>query len=100
MPKMKNKKLIKGYGKLMLRVILFLLLVFVFFTKVLFFARVEGMQMFPSLKDGDLAVHIKPILSLHQLLIRSAPDDGVASKPVFQRRIQKNNILLLLPSGK
>lgn len=56
MPKMKNKKLIKGYGKLMLREILFLLLVVVFFTKVLFFARVEGMQMFPSLKDGDLAL--------------------------------------------
>ena len=55
-PKMKNKKLIKGYGKLALRAILFLLLVFVFFTKVLFFARVEGMQMFPSLKDGDLAL--------------------------------------------
>ena len=53
---MKNKKLIKGYGKLALRAILFLLLVVVFFTKVLFFARVEGMQMFPSLKDGDLAL--------------------------------------------
>ena len=30
--------------------------IYIFFTKILCFQRVEGMQMFPSLKDGDLTL--------------------------------------------
>lgn len=46
----------KGYIRLLIRTILFLLIVYIFFTKILCFQRVEGMQMFPSLKDGDLTL--------------------------------------------
>lgn len=56
MPDNKKRKLIKGYTKLVIRTLVFLMILFVFFTKILFFARVEGIQMFPSLKDGDLAL--------------------------------------------
>lgn len=56
MPDNKKRKLIKDYTKLVIRTLVFLMILFVFFTKILFFARVEGIQMFPSLKDGDLAL--------------------------------------------
>ena len=46
----------KGYVRLFIRTILFILVVYIFFTKILCFQRVEGMQMFPSLKDGDLTL--------------------------------------------
>ena len=46
----------KGYIRLLARTILFVLVVYIFFTKILCFQRVEGMQMFPSLKDGDLTL--------------------------------------------
>lgn len=46
----------KGYIRLLARTILFLLVMYIFFTRILCFQRVEGMQMFPSLKDGDLTL--------------------------------------------
>lgn len=46
----------KGYIRLLIRAILFVLIVYIFFTQILCFQRVEGMQMFPSLKDGDLTL--------------------------------------------
>ena len=49
-----NSTIRKGYLRLIARTILFLLVIYIFFTKILCFQRVEGMQMFPSLKDGDL----------------------------------------------
>lgn len=55
---MKQQKdtLKKGYIRFIVRLIIFILLIGLFFTKILCFARVDGMQMFPSLKDGDLAL--------------------------------------------
>ena len=46
----------QGYIRLILQTILFILAMALFFTKILCFARVEGTQMFPSLKDGDLTL--------------------------------------------
>lgn len=46
----------KGYARLLIRTVLFIMIVYIFFTKILCFERVEGMQMFPSLKDGDLTL--------------------------------------------
>ena len=51
-----NSTIRKGYLRLIARTILFLLVIYIFFTKILCFQRVEGMQMFPSLKDGDLTL--------------------------------------------
>lgn len=51
-----NSTIRKGYLRLIARTILFLLVIYIFFTKILYFQRVEGMQMFPSLKDGDLTL--------------------------------------------
>lgn len=51
-----NATIRKGYISLVVRTILFLLIIYIFFTKILCFQRVEGMQMFPSLKDGDLTL--------------------------------------------
>lgn len=46
----------KGYIHLLIRTIVFVLIVYIFFSKILCFQRVSGMQMFPSLKDGDLTL--------------------------------------------
>lgn len=46
----------KGYRDFFIRLGIFLLLLYFFFTKILFLSRVDGMEMFPSLKDGDLAL--------------------------------------------
>ena len=46
----------KGYIHLLIRTILFVLIIYLFFTKILCFQRVSGMEMFPSLKDGDLTL--------------------------------------------
>lgn len=51
-----NATIRKGYISLVVRTILFLLIIYIFFTKILCFQRVEGMQMFPALKDGDLTL--------------------------------------------
>lgn len=47
---------LKGYLSLLVRLVVFLLILWVFFTQVLFLKRVSGTAMFPSLKDGDLAL--------------------------------------------
>lgn len=52
----KTKELLKGYRDLFIRCVIFLLLLYLFFSKILFLERVNGMDMFPSLKDGDLAL--------------------------------------------
>lgn len=44
------------YLMLILRAIFFILAIYIFFTKILCFVRVEGTQMFPALKDGDLTL--------------------------------------------
>lgn len=46
----------KGYLSLVIRMAAFLLVIFLIFTQVLFLKRVKGVEMFPSLKDGDLAL--------------------------------------------
>lgn len=46
----------KGYIHLLIRTILFVLIIYIFFSKILCFQGVSGMQMFPSLKDGDLTL--------------------------------------------
>ena len=46
----------KGYLKLFVRAAVFLLVLYLVFTRVLFLGRVTGMEMYPSLKDGDLAL--------------------------------------------
>lgn len=46
----------KGYIHLLIRTIVFVLIVYIFFSKILCFQRVSGMEMFPSLKDGDLTL--------------------------------------------
>lgn len=52
----KKDSIKKGYIRLLIRAVLFVLIVYLFFTKILCFQRVEGMEMFPSLKDGDLTL--------------------------------------------
>ena len=54
-PKTKSSTL-KGYLSLLIRLAVFLLILWVFFTQVLFLKRVSGTAMFPALKDGDLAL--------------------------------------------
>lgn len=51
-----RRKLWKGYRDFFIRLGIFILLLYLFFTKILFLSRVNGMEMFPSLKDGDLAL--------------------------------------------
>ena len=46
----------KGYLSLFIRTAVFLAILILFFTQVLFLERVNGNDMFPSLKDGDLAL--------------------------------------------
>ena len=46
----------KGYLRLFVRAAVFLLVLYLVFTRVLFLGRVTGMEMYPSLKDGDLAL--------------------------------------------
>ena len=46
----------KEYLRLFVRAALFLLILYLVFTRVLFLGRVTGMEMYPSLKDGDLAL--------------------------------------------
>ena len=46
----------KGYLRLFVRAAVFLLILYLVFTRVLFLGRVTGMEMYPSLKDGDLAL--------------------------------------------
>ena len=46
----------KGYLSFLIRLAVFLLILWVFFTQVLFLKRVNGTAMFPALKDGDLAL--------------------------------------------
>lgn len=55
--KKKNEEpLWKGYLSLLLRTLIFLVILALLFTQVLFLKRVSGNDMFPSLKDGDLAL--------------------------------------------
>ncbi|MEI3521937.1 MAG: hypothetical protein V8Q40_13300 [Anaerosacchariphilus sp.] len=42
----------KGYLRLFVRAAVFLLILYLVFTRVLFLGRVTGMEMYPSLKDG------------------------------------------------
>lgn len=46
----------KEYLRLFARAAVFLLILYLVFTRVLFLGRVTGMEMYPSLKDGDLAL--------------------------------------------
>ena len=46
----------KGYLRLVIRTGIFAAILILFFTQVLFLKRVNGNDMFPSLKDGDLAL--------------------------------------------
>lgn len=52
----KKDSIKKGYISLLIRAVLFILIIYLFFTKIFLLQRVEGMQMFPSLKDGDLTL--------------------------------------------
>lgn len=52
----KRKQLWKGYRNFFIRLGIFILLLYLFFSRILFLSRVNGMEMFPSLKDGDLAL--------------------------------------------
>lgn len=46
----------KGYLSLAVRMAIFVVILILIFTKVLFLKRVGGSDMFPSLKDGDLTL--------------------------------------------
>ena len=46
----------KEYRRFFIRLAVFLLLLYLAFMKVLFLKQVKGMDMFPSLKDGDLVL--------------------------------------------
>lgn len=46
----------KGYFQLLIRAGIFILILIVLFTQILFLKRVNGNDMFPSLKDGDLVL--------------------------------------------
>lgn len=46
----------REYLSFLIRLLVFLLILWVFFTQVLFLKRVSGTSMFPALKDGDLAL--------------------------------------------
>ena len=46
----------KGYVNLLIRAGIFILIIVVLFTQILFLKRVNGNDMFPSLKDGDLVL--------------------------------------------
>ncbi len=55
--KKKNEEpLWKGYLRLLFRTLVFIVILALIFTQVLFLKRVSGNDMFPSLKDGDLAL--------------------------------------------
>lgn len=51
-----KKQLRKEYRSLLIRCGVFLLVLYLIFAKILFLKRVEGIDMFPSLKDGDLVL--------------------------------------------
>lgn len=51
-----KQQLWKEYLRFGLRAAVFLLVMYLLFTKILFLGQVEGMEMSPSLKDGDLAL--------------------------------------------
>lgn len=55
-PPPKQQPLWKGYVSLLIRAGVFIAILAVLFTQVLFLKRVSGTEMFPSLKDGDLAL--------------------------------------------
>ena len=46
----------KGYVNLLIRAGIFIVIIAVLFTQILFLKRVNGNDMFPSLKDGDLVL--------------------------------------------
>lgn len=52
----KSKSLKKGYFRLLFRTLLFVLVIWLCFSQVLFLKRVTGSAKFPSLKDGDLTL--------------------------------------------
>ena len=49
----------KGYMSLAVRTAVFVIILILIFTKVLFLKRVSGSDMFPSLKDGDLTLEYR-----------------------------------------
>ncbi len=51
-----DKPVWQGYLSLVIRTVVFVFVIFLIFTQVLFLKRVRGVEMFPSLKDGDLAL--------------------------------------------
>ena len=55
----------RGYLSWAVRAAVFIAILFLLFTQVLFLKRVDGNQMFPSLKDGDLALGFRPGRSYH-----------------------------------
>ena len=46
----------KGYLRLFIRAVIFIAILVLLFTQVLFLKRVDGNEVFPALKDGDLAL--------------------------------------------
>ena len=52
----KDQPLWKGYVHLLIRAGIFIVIIAVLFTQILFLKRVNGNDMFPSLKDGDLVL--------------------------------------------
>ena len=55
--KRRNKLAIKeGYIGLFLRIIIIVIIGYLLFTQVFMISRVEGNQMFPAVKDGDLII--------------------------------------------
>jgi signal peptidase I len=51
-----DEPLWKGYLSLLIRAAVFIAILVLLFTQVLFLKRVDGNEMFPALKDGDLAL--------------------------------------------
>ena len=51
-----KKQLWQEYRSLLIRCGVFLLILYLVFSKILFLKQVEGIDMFPSLKDGDLVL--------------------------------------------
>ncbi|MGN0256283.1 MAG: signal peptidase I [Chordicoccus sp.] len=51
-----DEPLWKGYLSLLIRAVVFIAILVLLFTQILFLKRVDGNEMFPALKDGDLAL--------------------------------------------
>ncbi len=70
-------KLLRGYGRFFLRLILLCLFLWVLFHFVFLLCQAEGMDMFPAIRDGDLLVAYR-----------------------LERTVRRNDVVLCRVNGK